>query len=244
MKLNEIKTTDSIIIDSSYEHEDLRHLKFISDLPYYYIKILNNPHIKTLIGSPQKLIETFIITNCNNLTSLKGISKTVNVFSCNRCTHLPTLKYGPTKVQHYNCELTSIPNLKYSPDHVIKLTCGGSFDNHGESIYNKHFRSFEGAPTEITQLDCVNAINLDSTNVWQHIKQCVHIILWDSLNEKSPLLGFLRIKKLNELEISSHRLADEASDIVEKYIPLKSMSDIIRCKQELIEAGFKDNARF
>lgn len=81
-------------------------------------------NIETLEGSPLKVKEIFNCNNCPQLKSLKGCPKKVGMFSCSWCHNLTSLEGGPKEVSGgYACNNCDLKSLKGAPKKV-----GGCFD--------------------------------------------------------------------------------------------------------------------
>lgn len=95
-------------------------------------------NIETLEGSPLKVKELFNCNNCPQLKSLKGAPKKVGMFSCSWCKNLHSLEGGPVEVEGgYDCSQCDLKNLKGAPKKV-----GGHFD----CGMNVNLTSIEDAP--------------------------------------------------------------------------------------------------
>ena len=81
-------------------------------------------------------------------------------------------------------------------------------------------------------------------NIWTHVQSVSQLIFSRKVHIETHLLGILRIKNLEKFILISDSNTNKIYQIIAKYIPLKSMSDIMRCKQELTNAGFKEAAQF
>ena len=89
--------------------------------------------------------------------------------------------------------------------------------------------------------ECAGITNFK--NVHKTISNCNRISVLDCENVKSNILGFLRIKNLNEIiNARNHPNFDEAISIINKYLPNPTPDKIIDCQNELIEAGLEEYA--
>ena len=160
--------------------------------------------------------------------------------------------------QSYNC-CTVLKTLKYAPKKI-----GGIFD----CSYNKNLTSLEGCPQEgVTNFLCQKC-NLTSLNgapkkiggdfschgnlkitslagihkIIEEIGGCLNVP--DCV--ESNILGVLKIRNLqrfNFLIASGYeRRKMLISNIINKYLPNPSPSDIIDCQNELIDAGYEEYA--
>ena len=224
------------------EVSELREIKRIKKINAYGVASL-----VSLEGCPEEVDGLWC--NETSITTLKGGPKKANKINCSDNKHLISLEGCPEKLDALWCENTSITSLKGGPKKATKIDC----DN------NKHLISLEGCPEELDILWCVKTritslrggpkkiirLVLDDNpqlilhNVWEDLHYCNRYDQEGIIHKDSGLLGLLRIQKLKEIQ-STHT----ALNIVSKYVPLRTMSDIIRCKQELIDAGFKSNAIF
>ena len=98
------------------------------------------------------------------------------------------------------------------------------------------------ASLNLSNLPCFTSAH----NIWKHVESAAQLIIVSNVNIHTSVLGILRIKELRTFMRLSISQPDQKRiyDIIAKYIPLKSMSDIMRCKQELTDAGFKEAAQF
>ena len=183
------------------------------------------------------------------ISKLRGVKK-VKTLDASNVKSLVSLEGCPEEVAVLRCSGTIILSLKGGPKKATFIDCD----------YNKHLITLEGCPDELDQLWCaetsitslkdgpkeVNLLVVDRNpqlilrNVWEHLHYCKTYYQDGTIHTDSGVLGLLRVKGLKSI------LCDDTSplSIVSKYIPIRSMSDIVKCKQELIEAGFKSNAKF
>ena len=163
---------------------------------------------------------------------------------------LVSLEGCPRNVDILWCLGTSIKDLNGGPRKACVIDCGN----------NEKFNSLEGCPEEVQELRCnktsictlkggpkkVHELILDGnpqlvlTKVWVDIHYCESYEQYGKINKDSGLLGLLRVNRLNRILCESN----SPLSIVKKYIPLITMSSIMKCRQELIDAGFRSNAKF
>ena len=145
---------------------------------------------------------------------------------------LVSLKGCPAKINILNCHKTGIKNLEGCPAQVMIFDCNQStiltldkgYMNVAEAIY------------------CDDNPQLILDRIWENLEFCKDYQQYGVINEQSAVLGLLRVNGLRRIWCANND--NSPLEIVKKYVPLRTMSDIIRCKQELIKAGFKSNARF
>ena len=255
MKITEILqesiSDDDFTLPSTYTYHDLTKLPSdVYEKQWDEIIIEDNHALTSLEGANQFKCRNFKIYNCKNLKSLKGMPTTISVmFACNFCPKITSLEYSPQHVFEFSCDMTGISTLEGSPENVHIFSCGGiAWDEEFDKTFtNLTLKSLKGSPKETKSFYCECAPHVDLKNIWTHVLNSKVMYMGGTLNKKSPLLGFLRIKNLTEVNLTEHvstQLVIKAVDILNKYLPLKSMSDIMKCKQELIKAGFKSNATF
>ena len=174
-------------------------------------------------------IQHLICSNCNNLVSLKGCPNQLKTLSLS-FTGLETFEFCPSNVNIifvYKCP--RLQTLKGIPQQLITLSLWGtpikSLDDISISIKNDFVIS--------------KCPNLTFRQIWKNIRESKRCGLRLKINQKIHLLGFLRIAALQSMQGD-----DERIDIINKYLPVMTMSSILQCKQELIEAGFVTNAKF
>ena len=196
--------------------KDIRSLTKI-DIPLKFteLHIRNNDLIVNLKGCPSQ-IKNVVITHCSNLHSLIGL---------------------PRKMIDIGLLNIPLKNLRGSPEEVDKMTCGTVISA------NKYLKSLDGAPKIIHNKFIVgNAPNLEYHHVWETIHACSMFKQTGTMRPEVGVLGILRIRNIKSCGNTEQTC--EQLRIVNNYLPIRSMSDIIRCKQELIDAGFKSNAVF
>ena len=211
-----------------------------------------------------KIVDIIIERNDNTITVIDPNIKSLAEYEplqketygslkiSSNCVSLETLEGCPSTIENISIYGTKIKNLVGLPKRCISLSLFGC----------ENFRRFDGGPEYVENLHCEHLIisSLDNCpkqidnqfsdqhnhlvlrNVWTHIHECGEYYHTGDLDPDSGLLGLLRIKKL--IEVIFEDQDEQLETIINKYLPLKTMSDIIRCKHELIEAGFKSNARF
>ena len=161
-----------------------------------------------------------------------------------------SLKGCPSVVDRLRCSRTSIQTLEYGPKKSSQIWCS----------YNENFISLKGCPQKLKRLVCTQTgltslkygpkqlfhlslgynPQLILENVWEIIEQCDQYVQHGIINVNSKILGLLRIKNLKIIRAHMY----SPLYIVAKYVPITTMSSILQCKRELIEAGFASNAKF
>ena len=191
----------------------------------------------------------------DGIKKISEISKLRNVSSLRKLNieyveSLESLEGCPEEIEEITVVKTSIRNLIGGPK-VVKYA---SFEK------NELLTSLKGCPEKAEIIGCTScsiqnlkgvtatleAITLSNNptlilhNAWKDLQSCESYMQRRDIHPESGLLGLLRVKNLNSI------YCDENSplSIVAKYVPLRTMSDIMKCKQELINAGFKSNAKF
>ena len=168
------------------------------------------------------------IKTLKEVPELRGIEY-VKKIDANGVKSLVSLEGCPPKVDELWCENTSITSLKGCPKKLDMMWCE-----------NTSITSLKGGPERTVNLVCSYNSQLVLSNVWEDLHSCMIYFQLGTIHSDSGLLGLLRVKKLKQIGCDNK----SPLSIVAKYVPLRSMSDIIRCKQELINAGFKSNAKF
>lgn len=112
-------------------------------------------NIETLEGSPLKVKEIFNCNNCEKLKSLKGAPKKVGMFTCSWCRNLHSLEGGPVEVEGgYDCSQCDLKNLKGAPKKI-----GGHFD----CSMNRDLTSIADAPDTCEMgFNCNGCVKLKS----------------------------------------------------------------------------------
>ena len=109
---------------------------------------------------------------------------------------------------------------------------------HGD--FYCHFNeltSLEGSPAVIVgDFFCYSNKLKSLKNIHKIITRIDGILYCNNNPIKSHILGVLKIKNLQMIEIDNKKV----QDIVNKYLPA---GDILECQQELIEAGFEEYAQ-
>ena len=105
------------------------------------------------------------------------------------------------------------------------------------SCYDCDLTSLEGAPKKVGGVfDADGNKRLTSfSGIHKHIKEIDGKFRCDS-DLSGPVLGLLKIKKLQKVILKDWKL----EDILNKYLP---EGDLIDCQQELIEAGYEEQAK-
>ena len=190
--------------------------------------------VKSLVsleGLPPNVKVNNLLCNYTSITSLKGCPKELGMLWCDG-TSITSLKGCPKKLDALWCDGTLITSLKGCPKELDKLWCD-----------NTLITSLKDGPERVGNISCSYNSHLIMKNVWEDLHYCEEYVQFGMINSKSGLLGLLRVKGLKKIGGDDSN-SKSPLEIVAKYIPLKSMSDIMRCKQELINVGFKSNAKF
>ena len=197
----------------------------------------NNENLTSLKGCPQEGVEGFYCNDCN-LTSLENAPNKIDgQFSCTGNKNLISLEGAPKKINgSFNCS-----NNK-------KLTSLKGCTQEGVESFYCHFcnlTSLIGVPKKINgnfwgignPIKTIKGIH----QIFEYING--ELAVPDSV--ESNILGVLKIKNLKKFyfsnDISSYVKSD-ISEIVNKYLPNPSPSDIIDCQNELIDAGYEEYA--
>lgn len=82
-------------------------------------------NLKSLEGSPKKVIGYFACNDCDSLTNLIGAPEEVDNFYCTNCKNLKSLEGAPKKCTSFNCTFCdSLTNLTGAPEYVdIEFKC-------------------------------------------------------------------------------------------------------------------------
>ena len=217
------------------------NIKSFEDVDFTGVELtklsLNHFHLKNLAGLPKNL-EFLHVIECE-LDSLSGSLPKVLTMNLLECKGIQ--------------DLTGL----HIPSADVFTIAGGtirSFRGHTIThmlndliLEEVKIETFEHCPSSIKVLTMENVYKISYHNIYKYIKHLeqLHIdfLVPDMLDysklKPSPILGILRISGLTTLESVFHPFS-----ILSKYIPLKTMSDIIRCKQELIDSGFKEWGAF
>jgi hypothetical protein len=206
---------------------DLRYFKGTS-LPVQFGKVsgyfdCSNTQIISLEGAPQSVGGYFDCSN-TKITSLEGAPRSVGGnFSCGS-TKITSLEGAPQSVgSDFYCSNTQIISLEGAPQSV-----GGYFD-----CSNTKITSLEGAPQSVgSDFYCSNT----QITSLQGAPQSVGGNFYCS---GTPLCGLLRLLDIQGLK---HVVFDYGpiDAILDKYV---GTGDILSAQDELIDAGFKDQAR-
>jgi hypothetical protein len=161
----------------------------------------------------------------------------VNHFDCSRLEQLTSLENCPQEIGGYfACDNTNITSLQFSPKII------------GENYYcyDTKITSLDHAPLKCNEFTCYGNNILHLKGIGRsYLKECEIIILNDSI--KSNILGLCRIKHLrrNFIQDKSFKYVSssdlyEAIKIVNKHLK----TDGSECREELIQNGFNDYAKF
>lgn len=194
--------------------------------------------ITSLKGFP-KLVKGDINLSRLPITNLEGIGKSTG------WTYLSGLKIknfeGIVDVSHLSVAYCQLENLNGLPEHLHNLVIGHcSLD------------SFEGFPKFVTNFQMYGILGLTSAkeitfkNIDKFIK-AAGVLSFDgvAIDDSTPLLGFLNIKQLTKIEYkprisATSKSLEGAFEIINKYLP---EGDVFECQNELIDAGYHDQAK-
>ena len=204
-------------------------------------------NLTSLEGCPEE-IDT-IVCSYTKIQSLKGCSPRVKNVWCQRNEHLVSLEGCPRVVEMLSCSNTKITSLEGGPDQATSIWCfntpllktlkgcpQSTVDNL--DCMNSGLTTLEYCSPEINHLIVNHNSNLILRRVWEHLKRCTFYDQMGVIHPKSGVLGLLRVQDLEYV------FGDEDGPltIINKYLPLQTMSNVIRCKLELTNAGFSTNA--
>ena len=173
-------------------------------------------------------------------------------------------EFNPPQLTISKQQITSLTQIKGLRDvevSIAKITKVPITDLYGApkqvniTLYLQHLnnlKTVDGNPITFIALSsrcsvqhCTQLTNL--SNCYKTFIDLHVLELIATYNIKKSILGTLRIKGLhiiNSKENSQNSDLEKAIDIINTYLPVKTMSDIIKCKQELINAGLKSYATF
>ena len=220
------KTINGKLITKETENEEWTS-------PFYCGKI----NLTSLEGAPKKINGDFNCSFNKNLTSLEGAPQEgVKDFYCFEC-NLMSLEGAPKKIQgNFYCGFNSnLGSLKGAPQNGVEaFYCG-----------NCNLTSLEGAPKKINGIFSCEGNPITSLKGIHKIFEEINgdCTFPDSI--ESNILGLLKIKNLKSVSFKNKKYKKskiEISDIINKYLPNPSPSQIIDCQNELIDAGFEEYA--
>ena len=196
--------------------------------------ILTNLPIKNFKGTPKstKIVHAH---NCRKLKSCEGLSPNVHKLTIGLHTPITNLK-GLTNNDEYEELIINNGIFERWTGHTIKKA-------EFIEINSAKLESLNYCVPDVTSLMLYDCVHINLSNCWKPFKRVYELSFHftsDNLNP-TPVLGLMRIP---QLKLFSPAPGDPVLKIISKYIPLKSMSNIMHCKQELINAGFKDYAAF
>ncbi len=189
--------------------------------------------LTSLEGSPDQC--TMFICSDNQLESLEHGPKLVSDFYCQR-NKLTSLEYGPqlkdinaTTGVNYNCSTNKITSLKGAPKIVGIFRCD---DNLIESL--------EYSPQTMKQFNVEYNRISSLVDINRHIINCNNIHLEGNPIEEGGI-GLLLINGLEYIGADVCGDFSNATVIINKYLN-KHKKGLLRCQEELIEAGFEKYA--
>ena len=129
--------------------------------------------------------------------------------------------------KQYNANQTGITSMKGCPKII-----NGKF-----RVASNQLSSFEFAP-EIVKAQVVLSENKfkDFHNIHKYFKEIDGELYAEHMDLDGPMLGLLKIRKLHRIIIDDMELGD----IINKYLP---EGDILKCQEELINAGYEAQAK-
>jgi hypothetical protein len=153
-------------------------------------------------------------------------------FSCGGGT-LTSLKYAPKEVKSaFSCSHNKLTSLEFGPDKVgYHFYCG----------YNPKLTSLEFCPKEIGGSFNSTACKLTSLkDIHKHLHKMKGNFNVEDNPIKSHVLGVLLIEGCKALIIDNQ----EVENIISKYLPNKEgRKGLMKCKAELVDAGYEDYAQ-
>ena len=218
------KVNDKLIIDKTKDEDwngdfncDDLNLTSLEGAPNKingYFSCANNKNLTSLIGCPQEGVESFYCYSCN-ISSLEGTPNKINgTFNCVKNPIKSLIGCPQEGVTNFYCRTCNLTSLEGVPKKIV-----GTFQ-----CFDNPIKSLKGIHKIIEEIDGT-------------------FIIPDSV--ESNILGVLKIKNLGKIIFKSPSNEDtkkEISDIINKYLPNPSPSDIIDCQNELIDAGFEEYA--
>ena len=217
----------------------------------------NNSSLTSLNGCPQKGVFNFYSENCG-LDTLEGAPHIIKgIFNCSGNKNLTSFKGisqdGITSIMCVNSGLTSLEGLSNIKSPFKLNIIGNTNLTSLEGLANSNvsilycqecsLTSLEGAPNILKRLECDDNPIVSLKGIHKIIEEINGIGLFpDSI--ESNILGLLKIKNLKKIQFANKGILkkDEISEIINKYLPNPSPSQIIDCQNELIDAGFEEYA--
>lgn len=211
--------------------------------------------ILTIMGKQTRVHDgNFNCGYLNEITSLEGgPSIILGDFDCSG-NKLTSLEYGPTSVlRHYNCGDNKIVTLRGAPAAITgNFYCSGnkltSLEHCptlvGGNFYcsNNNLISLNWAPIHISgDFYCNNNSNLKSLkDIHRRIKSIDRKFHAVNCPLIENLLGLILIDGIKDILIDNKKI----QAILNKYLlqPNKKLA-MLKCQQELIEAGFEEAAQ-
>jgi len=129
----------------------------------------------------------------------------------------------------FECRNSSLVTLNGCPDHV-----GGDFDCSQNKLSD-----LIGGPTFVGgDFSC----NVNYLKSFKGLPDSVGGIFYCDINKKLPILLLLKYEKVDIGIYSDYD--EQANEIIQKYCGQKPLRQaIIKCQKELIDSGFKGNAK-
>ena len=135
----------------------------------------------------------------------------------------------------FDCNYGNITSLIGAPESV-GVGCAGIYTGGGFSCHSTMVSSLQGAPQYVNgSFSCYGTNIISLTGVDKIIKQINGRFLCSA--DVTHLLGLLLIKGITSFNIDAHGPIDK---IFNKYV---GTGDILSAQDELIDAGFIDQAR-
>ncbi len=167
--------------------------------------------------------------NCNNtmITSLTNAPVSVGSFDCSR-TKITSLEGAPRRVlKYFDCSVTDITSFRGAPEYV-----GGNLHAGFTPITDvQHFPKYVGRNASITNTDISSLHN--AHHYLHDVKIGGQLFLPDRCTHLLSLIYCNDISKIG---------GPAGSYIMNKHLAKKER-DIFACQEELIEAGFIEQAK-
>ena len=201
----------------------------------------SNNALTDLVGGPEVVPVVYVCVN-NKLTTLEGVAWSIgkNFLDCSR-NPLEKIAGLPSELvlKQFKCASARLTSFKGLPDGEYTV-----IDVHG----NKKLTSFDGLPSHIDKLDISNGGFETISGLHRRLKHCQTLKVFDNARLTSALLTVLLIPGLKSIEYNSPDWSKRdaklstAFRIIYRYIE-KGKAGLIDCQNELLDAGFYEEAR-
>lgn len=124
------------------------------------IKVMEFKEIKNLKGWCPAEAESIFFKFCENLKSLKGSPKKVEIFDCSYNKNLKSLKYGPEEAKIFKCIGCNLKSLKGAPEKVNFFYCSSNYN----------LKDLSGMPKKMEKLVISESKFLKEKDIKQYIK--------------------------------------------------------------------------